>query len=164
MHLQRRLKTTRQSGDTALNDAAEDINSPDPGAYVLEDQIGFLLRLANQRHLEIFAAGLQDVTPTQFAILIKLYQLGVMSQNHLGRLVAMDAATTNGVVTRLRKKGLVQTQASTSDLRRLDVSLTPEGEAFVLAAIPTAFEVSAKTTDALTTREVTQLLALLAKL
>ena len=38
-----------------------------------------------------------------------------MSQNHLGRLVAMDAATTNGVVTRLRKKGFVQTQASTSD-------------------------------------------------
>ncbi|MEO5613872.1 MAG: MarR family transcriptional regulator [Cypionkella sp.] len=152
-----------------MNEAAQDTNSPDSSiqtssSYVLEDQIGFLLRLANQRHLEIFAAALQDVTPTQFATLVKLHQLGVMSQNHLGRLVAMDAATTNGVVTRLRKKGFVQTQASTSDLRRLDVSLTAKGEAFVLAAIPTAFEVSAKTTDALTTREVTQLLALLAKL
>ncbi|MES2435866.1 MAG: MarR family transcriptional regulator [Pseudomonadota bacterium] len=152
-----------------MNEAAQNTNSPDPSiqtpsAYVLEDQIGFLLRLANQRHLEIFAAALQDVTPTQFATLVKLHQLGVMSQNHLGRLVAMDAATTNGVVTRLRKKGFVQTQASTSDLRRLDVSLTAAGEAFVLAALPTAFEVSAKTTDALTAREVTQLLALLAKL
>ena len=49
-------------------------------------------------------------------------------------------------------------------MRRLDVSLTADGEAFVLAAIPTAFEVSRKTTDALSTREVTQLLALLAKL
>lgn len=132
--------------------------------YVLEDQIGFLLRLANQRHLEIFAAALSDVTPTQFATLVKLHQLGVMSQNHLGRLVAMDAATTNGVVTRLRKKGLVQTQASTSDLRRLDVSLTAEGEAFVTATLPIALEVSAKTTSALTAREVSQLLALLAKL
>ena len=141
-----------------------DHGSPNPSPYVLEDQIGFLLRLANQRHLEIFVAALQDVTPTQFATLVKLHQLGVMSQNHLGRLVAMDAATTNGVVTRLRKKGFVQTQASTSDLRRLDVSLTPEGEAFVTAALPTAFEVSAKTTSALTAREVTQLLTLLAKL
>ncbi len=137
---------------------------PEASSYVLEDQIGFLLRLANQRHLEIFAAALSDVTPTQFATLVKLHQLGVMSQNHLGRLVAMDAATTNGVVTRLRKKGLVQTQASTSDLRRLDVSLTAEGEAFVQATLPTALEVSAKTTSALTAREVSQLLTLLAKL
>ena len=137
---------------------------PEASPYVLEDQIGFLLRLANQRHLEIFAAALSDVTPTQFATLVKLHQLGVMSQNHLGRLVAMDAATTNGVVTRLRKKGLVQTQASTSDLRRLDVSLTAEGEAFVQATLPTALEVSAKTTSALTAREVSQLLTLLAKL
>ena len=147
-----------------MSEAAQDTNSPDPNSYVLEDQIGFLLRLANQRHLEIFAAALSDVTPTQFATLVKLHQLGVMSQNHLGRLVAMDAATTNGVVTRLRKKGFVQTQASTSDLRRLDVSLTAEGETFVTATLPTAFEVSAKTTSALTARETTQLLTLLAKL
>ena len=155
---------TQHSGDIALSEAAQDTNSPDPNSYVLEDQIGFLLRLANQRHLEIFAAALSDVTPTQFATLVKLHQLGVMSQNHLGRLVAMDAATTNGVVTRLRKKGFVQTQASTSDLRRLDVSLTAEGEAFVKATLPTAFEVSAKTTSALTARETAQLLTLLAKL
>ncbi|WP_426034696.1 MarR family winged helix-turn-helix transcriptional regulator [Cypionkella sp. TWP1-2-1b2] len=147
-----------------MSEAAQDTNSPDPNSYVLEDQIGFLLRLANQRHLEIFAAALSDVTPTQFATLVKLHQLGVMSQNHLGRLVAMDAATTNGVVTRLRKKGFVQTQASTSDLRRLDVSLTAEGETFVTATLPTAFEVSAKTTSALSARETAQLLTLLAKL
>ena len=155
---------TQHSGDIALSEAAQDTNSPDPNSYVLEDQIGFLLRLANQRHLEIFAAALSDVTPTQFATLVKLHQLGVMSQNHLGRLVAMDAATTNGVVTRLRKKGFVQTQASTSDLRRLDVSLTAEGETFVTATLPTAFEVSAKTTSALSARETAQLLTLLAKL
>lgn len=162
MHQKRRLKTTRPCGDTTLSGTEPQI--PEASSYVLEDQIGFLLRLANQRHLEIFAAALSDVTPTQFATLVKLHQLGVMSQNHLGRLVAMDAATTNGVVTRLRKKGLVQTQASTSDLRRLDVSLTAEGEAFVQATLPTALEVSAKTTSALTAREVSQLLTLLAKL
>jgi hypothetical protein len=35
----------------------------DQNAYVLEDQIGYLLRLANQRHLEIFATALSDLTP-----------------------------------------------------------------------------------------------------
>jgi DNA-binding MarR family transcriptional regulator len=132
--------------------------------YLLEDQIGFRLRLANQRHLEIFAATIPDITPTQFATLVKLKELGIMSQNHLGRLVAMDAATTNGVIDRLRKKGLVQTEASTSDLRRLDVSLTAEGLAFVTAKLPLAAEVSAKTVKALTQRERDQILALLAKI
>jgi DNA-binding MarR family transcriptional regulator len=132
-------------------------------AYVLEEQIGFRLRLANQRHLEIFAATMPDVTPTQFATLVKLRELGVLSQNHLGRLVAMDAATTNGVITRLRKRGLVQTQASASDLRRLDVSLTAEGQAFIAEKLALAEEVSGLTLKALTLRERETLLALLAK-
>jgi DNA-binding MarR family transcriptional regulator len=132
--------------------------------YVLEDQIGFRLRLANQHHLEIFAATVSEVTPTQFATLVKLKESGVLSQNHLGRLVAMDAATTKGVIDRLRRKGLVETAPSTSDLRRLDVSLTAEGDAFVTALLPVARGISAQTTRNLTAREQAQLLALLQKL
>ena len=132
--------------------------------YVLEDQIGFRLRLANQRHLEIFAATVSEVTPTQFATLVKLKETGVLSQNHLGRLVAMDAATTKGVIDRLRKKGLVETTQSTSDLRRLDVTLSTAGDAFVTALIPVARRISAQTTQNLTPRETAQLLALLQKL
>lgn len=132
--------------------------------YVLEEQIGFKLRVANQRHLEIFASTLPDVTPTQFATLVKLRECGVLSQNHLGRLVAMDAATTKGVIDRLRKKGLVATEPSTSDLRRLDISLTPEGAAFVAATIPVARSISARTTQNLSAAEQAQLLALLDRL
>ena len=75
--------------------------------YALEQQIGFKLRLANQRHLEIFNRRMPDITPTQFAVLAKLRDEARISQNHLGRLVGMDAATTKGVIDRLRKKGLV---------------------------------------------------------
>jgi MarR family transcriptional regulator, lower aerobic nicotinate degradation pathway regulator len=132
--------------------------------YALEDQIGFRLRLANQRHLEIFAATVAEVTPTQFATLVKLKQEGVLSQNHLGRLVAMDAATTKGVIDRLRKKGFVETTPSTSDLRRLDVTLSAQGDAFVTAMIPVARNITAQTTKNLTKREAAQLLSLLQKL
>jgi DNA-binding MarR family transcriptional regulator len=143
----------------------DDASLPDGlDGYVLEDQIGFRLRLANQRHLEVFAATVSEVTPTQFATLVKLKEAGVLSQNHLGRLVAMDAATTKGVIDRLRKKGLVTTTPSTSDLRRLDVSLTAEGAAFVTGLIPVARGISAQTTQNLTARETTQLLALLQRL
>jgi DNA-binding MarR family transcriptional regulator len=64
----------------------------------------------------------------------------------------------------LRKKGLVQTEASTSDLRRLDVSLTAAGEVFVAATVPLALEVSTKTAKAMTARERAQILTILSKI
>ena len=40
-------------------------------AYRLDDQVGYLLRLANQRHTTIFQANTVDgLTPTQFSALV----------------------------------------------------------------------------------------------
>jgi hypothetical protein len=63
------------------------------GGYVVEDQVGFLLRRAHQRHTVLFQDGIgdADLTPTQFTALIKVVELGRVTQNHLGRLAAMDA-------------------------------------------------------------------------
>jgi DNA-binding MarR family transcriptional regulator len=134
------------------------------GEYRLEDQIGFKLRLANQKHLELFANMMPEATPTQFAILSRLFADGTTSQNQLGRRVGMDAATTKGVVDRLRTKGWVQSKPSSTDLRRLEISLTEEGTAFAKCAIETAKEISTQTTSNLSARERDRLLALLAKL
>jgi len=61
--------------------------------YVLDDQIGFVLRQAQQRHTTLFAAEMiEGLTTTQWAALAKLRECGACSQNHLGRLTAMDAA------------------------------------------------------------------------
>ncbi|CAN0544703.1 unnamed protein product, partial [Laminaria digitata] len=70
---------------------AENADAPD---YLLEDQVGHLLRRAHQRHTAIFQATIGDpqLTPLQFASLMKLADVGEASQNHLGRLTAMDAA------------------------------------------------------------------------
>lgn len=132
--------------------------------YRLEEQIGFKLRLANQKHLEVFARLMPDVTPTQFAVMAKLRDEGTISQNHLGRLVGMDAATTKGVVDRLRKKGLLQSKPSQTDMRRLEISLTEEGRAFADEAVVTARDISKQTVGGLTQREVERLLDLLDKL
>lgn len=138
--------------------------SPAVPAYRLEDQVGFKLRLASQRHLEIFNRLMPDITPTQFAVLAKLRDEVRISQNQLGRLVGMDAATTKGVVDRLRKKGLVQSTPSETDMRRLDISLTPAGQELAAQAVQTALEISAETVSNLTPREVERLLTLLDKL
>ena len=134
------------------------------GEYRLEDQIGFKLRLTNQKHLEHFADLMPDATPTQFAIVARLHADGPLSQNHLGRRVGMDAATTKGVVDRLRSKGFVQSSASKTDLRRLEISLTATGHDFAVHAIKTATKISARTTANLSPRETERLLALLEKL
>jgi len=56
---------------------------PDQNKYQLEDQIGFKLRLANQKHLEVFSQLMPEITPTQFAVLAKLGKTDSLSQNHL---------------------------------------------------------------------------------
>ena len=97
--------------------------------YRLDDAVGFLLRRANQRHLSVFGAVIPEVTTTQLAALARLFELGPMSQNQLGRVTAMDAATIKGVVGRLVNRRLVATVPSAEDRRRLIVDLTPEGRA-----------------------------------
>src|SRR6202161_4817385 len=107
--------------------------------YVLDDQVGFILRQAQQRHTNIFASlMIEELTPTQWAVLAKLKECGPCSQNLLGRQTAMDAATIKGVIDRLTKRGITVTTADPADGRRLLVSLTAEGEAIYERGKPMA--------------------------
>ena len=134
------------------------------GSYQLEAQIGYKLRLANQRHLEIFSRLITDFPPTQFSVLVRLNDVGAVSQNQLGRLVGMDAATTKGVVNRLVDKGLVKTRPHGADMRRLVISLTDQGVAAMAKTVPMAHRITTETTAKLTRREAARLCALLDKL
>ena len=133
-------------------------------AYRLEDQIGFILRKASQRHLSIFAELVPDLTSMQFAATAKLFELGPVSQNALGRETAMDAATIKGVVDRLSQRGLVTTRPNQTDRRRMVVELSPEGAAMFEQLADTAFQVSDRTLAPLSAAQRKTLLRLLAKL
>ena len=135
-------------------------------SYVLEDQIGFRLRKAHQRATDIFNAvmGGFDVTPTQFAALAKLDDVGPVPQNHLGRLVAMDPATICGVVGRLAKRGHVESRVDGRDARVVLVALTDEGRAAVARMKAVAAEVSRRTLAPLSAKEAETLLRLVAKI
>lgn len=142
--------------------ATDDIAAgTDAAAYRLDDQVGFLLRRATQRHLSIFAAGIPDLTPQQFAALARLHELGPMSQNLLGRATAMDAATIKGVTDRLAARGLVAVEPDPTDRRRLSVALTAPGRARFEAAAAEALAISARTLEPLAGPERAALLALL---
>jgi DNA-binding MarR family transcriptional regulator len=134
-------------------------------AYVLDNQIGFILRQVSQRHSLIFAELIgDDLTPTQWAALAKLAEIGPTSQNLLGRLTAMDAATIKGVVLRLIRRKLVETRSDPGDARRLVVQLTAAGEALVARLLPNAGNITEVTLASLSSAERDTLAALLAKL
>ncbi len=134
-------------------------------SYKLEDQIGYALRLANQRHTSIFQQRvLLDLTPTQFSALIRLSEVGACSQNHLGRLISVDVATIKGVVDRLKKKGLVQLSPDTKDKRRTIIDLSGDGNAIVEQLFDIGHDVTDETLRPLTAAEATKLLQLLKKI
>jgi DNA-binding MarR family transcriptional regulator len=150
------------SGETNLLKIVEAPNDAD--AYRLQDQIGFILRKAHQRHVAIFAAHMSDLTPPQFAALAKLADVGETSQNQLGALIAMDAATIKGVIDRLKARGLVDLTRHEGDKRRLMVNLTATGRDAIAALVPLAKQITAETLAPLTEREATTLARLLGKL
>jgi DNA-binding MarR family transcriptional regulator len=138
---------------------------PSRPAYVLDEQIGFILRQVWQRHATIFAKEIGiNLTPTQWAALAKLSETGPCSQNHLGRLTAMDIATIKGVIDRLTARGLTETSPDPEDGRRLLVSLTRAGQQLAEKAVPNALAITRETLAPLDVREREMLVALLGKL
>lgn len=136
----------------------------EPAPYHLQDQVGFVLRKAHQRHVAIFASHISDLTPPQFAALAKLHDIGETSQNQLGALIAMDAATIKGVIDRLKARGFVEIARHEVDKRRLLVSLTQQGRQAVERLIPLARTITRETLAPLSPREMATLLKLLAKI
>jgi DNA-binding MarR family transcriptional regulator len=133
--------------------------------YVLDDQVGFLLRVAMQRHTAIFMTRMiEGLTQTQFAALAKLYEVGPCSQNQLGRLIYLDAATIKGVVDRLSARGFLTALSDPRDRRRRAVTLTERGRAVTEAAQLVAAEITAATLAPLSVDEREMVVRLLKKL
>ena len=138
---------------------------PAKPSYILDEQIGFILRQVWQRHAAIFAREIGiNLTPTQWAALAKLTETGPCSQNQLGRLTAMDVATIKGVIDRLTARGLTETSSDPDDGRRLLVSLTRAGQQFAEKATPNALAISRETLAPLDPKEREAFVALLCRL
>src|SRR5262249_12923824 len=135
------------------------------GRYVLDDQAGFLMRIAMQHHTSIFTSRMiEGLTQTQFAALAKLFEVGPCSQNYLGRLIYLDAATIKGVVDRLHLRGFVTALNDPKDRRRRAVALTDRGRQVTEAAMLVASDITTATLGPLGADEQRQITKLLRKL
>lgn len=134
--------------------------------YRLDASTGHLLRRAVQRHQALFqdqAAGI-GLTAPQFAALTKLAELRRATQNRLGRLVAMDPATAQGVMKRLALRGLVRPEKDPLDRRTVVLAITPLGDALIERARAAGMRANEDLVSGLTGAEQAQLLALLRRI
>lgn len=158
-------KRTRGRRPAAAETEGEIERDPTPAPYVLEDQVGFVLRQAAQRHALIFGEMItDDLTATQFSALVKLFQHGSLTQNRLGRLTAMDIATIKGVIDRLDAKGYIVVGVDPNDARVRVLSLTDRGRQVARNAIACGPAISDATLAPLNPRERREFLRLLRRL
>jgi DNA-binding MarR family transcriptional regulator len=138
----------------------------DSGHYIFwTSRLGFSCALRLQRMIVIFAARMiEALTPTQFFALAKLAEVGPCSQNHLGRLIHLDAATIKAVVDRLVARGFVTSLNEPNDRRRRAVALTDRGDMVTQAAAFVAREITEASIATLTDEERRTLAGLLKKI
>lgn len=111
--------------------------------YDLNVHTAHLVRRTHQRATMLFQELVRDdTTPTQFAAMGTLLERGPLSQNHLGRLTAMDPSTISVVVRKLLKRGLVHRYSSETDQRLLMIDLTEEGRQYTIERVPLSQKVS----------------------
>jgi DNA-binding MarR family transcriptional regulator len=134
--------------------------------YILQDQVGHLLRRAHQRATQIFLETFEEsgLTPTQWAALAMLAQEGSASQNALGRMTAMDPATIQGVIRRLEERGLITREQDPDDKRRTSLRLSGAGADLAAEMTAAGVAVSDRTLNPLTAEERRILQELLRKL
>jgi DNA-binding MarR family transcriptional regulator len=165
MRRRRRTQSARETGRRLPRDKVKFTPVSEGSGYLLDEQVGFLMRVAMQRHTSIFTGRMvEGLTQTQFAALAKLHEVGPCSQNHLGRLIYLDAATIKGVVDRLALRGFVSALNDPKDRRRRAVALTDRGREATEAAIKVAADITAATLTPLTPDEQRAIARLLKKL
>ena len=99
----------------------------------LDERVGHLLRRAYQKASANLARRLRDsgLTVPRYAVLHRLREFGPVSQNKLGRLVAMEPGNIHDIVRSLKAKKLITTQRDPDDSRRRLVELTATGTAMI---------------------------------
>ncbi|MCW2243959.1 MarR family winged helix-turn-helix transcriptional regulator [Azospirillum canadense] len=136
----------------------------EPSLY--REPIHSRVRRVHQRATALLSDALAPfgLTPPQWAALVALQQSGPMSQIDLGRSIAMDPATMQGVVVRLISRGFVLRGPDLHDRRRNLVSLVQPGQEVLAAAGPAVAKAERDLSARLSPDEQDTLLELLSRL
>lgn len=79
---------------------------------------------------------LNDLTPSQFAVLEALYHLGSMTQGEISAKVLKSGSNLTTVVDNLERDGLVRRERDMDDRRVIHIHITEAGTAKLEAVLP----------------------------
>ena len=132
----------------------------------MDERVGHLLRKAYQKASANLARHLRDsgLTVPRYAVLHRLREFGPISQNKLGRLVAMEPGNIHDIVRSLKAKDLIITRPDPEDSRRRLVQLTIAGTTMIDDLIACGEIATNETLAPLNTEEQQTLKELLARI
>jgi DNA-binding MarR family transcriptional regulator len=104
----------------------------------LDDTLTFLINRASTLARQEFEGKLRkfDLTPAQWAVLIRLSEQDGLNMTELGHLLYFDKPTTTGVVNRLVKKKYVKKVKNRKDRRVTHVFITDAGKEALIPVEP----------------------------
>ena len=120
-----------QINDTPRDGICEngDMSTPDP--LTLERQVCFALTVASRGIVSAYKPVLDPlgITHPQYLVMLALWEHRTLDLSTLAKLLHQEASTLSPLLKRLETQGLARRQRSAADERRLEITLTPEGEA-----------------------------------
>ncbi|MFD5600348.1 MarR family winged helix-turn-helix transcriptional regulator [Leucobacter sp. NPDC058333] len=105
------------------------MTSNDP--LVLERQVCFALTVASRGIVAAYKPVLDPmgITHPQYLVLLALWEHRTLDLRTLAELLHQEASTLSPLIKRLEAQGLASRVRSSADERRLEITLTPAGEA-----------------------------------
>ncbi|HWS50260.1 MAG TPA: MarR family transcriptional regulator [Microbacterium sp.] len=107
------------------------MTAPSDELLRLENQLCFALVTAARNVVAIYRPILEPLglTHPQYLVMLALWERSPRTLNDLAADLALEPATASPLIKRLEGEGLVARERSSTDERRLDITLTDAGHA-----------------------------------
>lgn len=127
--------------------------------HPLEDRLGFVVNVVGRLMKRALFLKLADtgVTPTQWTVLMCLWDTDGLSFTELGKRLRFDHPTVTGVVDRMEREKLVKRKRDHLDRRVVKVFLTQKGKDLESLTADAGKEVDKIATKGLSDEQVEQL-------
>ncbi len=134
--------------------------------FELRNTVGHLIRVSEQVHYSLWSKKISEIqlTSPQFAVLHVLADEQPLDQRTIGLRASLDRSTVADIVSRLVRRGLVESGSDPNDGRRKRITLSELGRKIHQSAAVSALEINESLLSPVTTSERLSLLTILNKI
>jgi DNA-binding MarR family transcriptional regulator len=126
------------------------------GAIVVDNAIGFWIHRVYQASrndmYRVFREHGEDITPEQWAVLIRLWERDGLAQSELSDATFRDAPTMSRIIDSMEKRGLLERREHAHDRRVRVVHLTRHGKSLEKKLVPLVEEIVTRMIDGIDER------------